>query len=96
MNKIYKRKLSKNEARRHFIYIESKYREMFPEQGKDFKIKVKAEEFDVSIDKQWRIWASLFWDLLFSDFPDLKKEGAVVTFSKNPDGSFKLFLKKTT
>jgi hypothetical protein len=60
----YRKVLSKSEANRHFIYITSWAREMFPELGEPFTLVVKEKdfhkekEFQVIIDKQGRVWAN--------------------------------------
>ena len=56
----YVRKLSYIEQKRHFIYITREFREMFPRLKEPFTLVVDEEKFPVNIDRQGRIWASLF------------------------------------
>jgi hypothetical protein len=48
------KELSKTERKWNFIYIPSKYRELFPK-GKSFKVYLKGESFEVSLNKAGRI-----------------------------------------
>lgn len=80
---VYERKLSRTEAKRHFIYVDEKHRDLFPPQRRKFNILVKNQKVEATIDSQWRIWAALFWD----DLPSFE-EGDTIVISKNRDGSF--------
>lgn len=80
---VYKRELSPTEARRHFVYVDGKHREIFPHPGERFNVVVGSQKIEVAIDKQWRIWAAMFWDKL----PHFEG-GNVVVLSKQRNGSF--------
>jgi len=89
MEKIYKRKLTYCEAKRHYVYIEKKKRDLFPSTDHDFDVVVNNMKLPVKVDKQNRIWAALFWDKL----PHFRK-GDTIIFSKNADGSFNVRIEK--
>jgi hypothetical protein len=82
LEKQYRRKLSRTEANRHFVYIES-HSDLFPPPEKIFKILVGKDKMEVKLDKRHRIWASIFWDCL----PHFS-EGDTIIFSKNNNRSF--------
>jgi hypothetical protein len=85
----YMRKLNRWEAKRHYVRVLKKSAVMFPPIGTTFKVLVGKREFEVRIDKQRRIWAGWLWRLL----PHFR-EGDIVMFSKNEDGSFIVNIKK--
>lgn len=85
MEKIYKKRLTSSEAKRHYIYLESDaITKIFPPIGKPFKLKIGKEEFKVKIGDYFKINATEFKDYI--DF----REGNVLVFKKAPDGSFTL------
>jgi hypothetical protein len=79
----YKRNLSKTEAKRHFVYVDSENRDFFPNPCQNFIVKVSGDKREVSIDKKGRILASIFWELLPSF-----REGDLIIFSKESDRVF--------
>lgn len=83
INEICRQKLSPTEAKRHFIRVRKKYRDMFPPAGETFVVVIDNEKFEVTVGSLNRIWAAIFWDKL----PHFR-EGDTIVFSKNPDGSF--------
>jgi len=89
MQKEYKRKLSRTEAKRHYVYIEKKFADLFPPSGEVFKILVGKERLEVLIDRQQRIWAAMFRDSL----PHFN-EGDTVIFSKKQDGSYAVSIER--
>jgi hypothetical protein len=81
--------LSHSEAKRHYIFIEKSARgQLLPPRWKVFKIRIGEEEFEVTIDTNYRIWGGVFKDYI--DF----KEGNVFVFRKNPDGIINLSVEK--
>ena len=89
MKEIYKRKLRYSEARRHYIRVSKKYRDMFPPAGEPFTLLIGDQKIDVEIGSLDRIWASLFWDK-FLHF----RWGDTIVFSKNSDGSFNVYMEE--
>jgi len=89
MNEIYRRKLRYSEAKRHYIRIEKKYRDMFPPAGETFIVVIDNQKFEVAVGSLNRIWAAIFWEKL----PRFR-EGNMIVFSKNPDGSFNVTIEE--
>lgn len=81
----YVRKLKLSEVERRFIYIEAKYREMFPPPKYPFKLIVDNEEFEVCLDSYGRVWGAPFWDKLSN-----VKIGDKIVITMNEDGSYTL------
>ncbi|MDQ1280632.1 MAG: hypothetical protein QG670_1895 [Thermoproteota archaeon] len=90
MNEVFRRVLSKTEAERHFIRIPKAYRSVFPPTEIVFKIKIKNEEFNASVDRQGRIWTGSFCYSL-----PYFKEGSSVSFYKEPYNVFKIISEKS-
>ena len=89
MAKIYRRKLTPSEAKHHYIFIEKNARgQFFPPRWKVFKIRIGEEEFEVTIDANYRIWGAVFRDYI--DF----KEEYVFVFKKNQNGIINLSVEK--
>lgn len=89
MEKIYEKRLSPTEAKRHYVYIESDAAsKIFPPMGKSFKLRIGKEEFEAKMDNHFRILAAVFKDHI--DFT----EGNVFVFKRASDGSFTLDVKK--
>ena len=80
---VYDRTLTYWETKRRFIRIAKAEVGFFPERKQEFKIIIDGRPYPAQLDKQDRIWAGLFFDIL-----DLK-EGDMISFSKNK-GSYVL------
>ena len=87
----YYRKLRPAEAKHHFVFIEQKYRNMFPPPKNEFKVVINGEEYGVSMDKQGRIWLSAFYQYLPSfeegdwiSIANLSKDVFRIGLSKSP------------
>lgn len=89
MQEIYKRKLTSTEAKRHFIFIEKKYRDMFPQARETFEVVIDNEKFEAAVGSLNRIWAAIFWEKL----PHFR-EGDAIAFLKNPDSSFNVSIEE--
>lgn len=85
----YKRNLSKTEAKRHFVYVDSENRDFFPHPLQNFIVTIGGEKREVSIDKNGRILASIFWELLPSFH-----EGDLVIFLKKSCKVFTVTIEK--
>ena len=83
MSNVYRRKLTVCEVERHFVYVESEYRDMFPDANRFFTLFVDSKKIQVKIDNKKRVWAYL----LFGAIPSLKA-GNAITFQKKGKGEF--------
>ena len=80
----YVRKINQTESARFFIKIDAEHLSMFPEIKKEFTLVVKDKRFEVSIDRQRRLWAFKFRSLL--DF----SYGSVFEITKNRENIYYL------
>jgi len=91
---IYSRKISAEEALKNAVFVEKTKLAMFPDLGKEFKVKIGKKMFSAHVNAvscacmgvekpHEHYYLHLFSDLQF-------KKGQTVKISKNPKGIFEL------
>ena len=80
----YAKNIGPTEANRRFLHIRKEARLLFPNPQDTFYLKVGDQSLEVHLDKEYRIWEGLVYDLL------RLKEGDRIVFSKIGEGSYEL------
>ena len=88
MRFVYKRRLILTEVKRHYIFVDTEHREMFPSPEDSFKIIVDHDRvLEAKIDSEGRIYSRL-WKYITLE------EGDTIVFARKRNGSFNVSVKK--
>ena len=88
----YRKAIMQIESERHFIYVTSKARKIFPDMGEPFTVLVGSKEFECKIDNHGRIWAN---SNMLRDFIEFK-QWAIFIFTKKNAKLFRLVCEHST